>query len=203
VFALDRDPATLAVARATVEGYPEIVLVEGDAEALPFEDASFDVVVSTFGCMFAPRHAVVAAELARVLRPGGRLGVCAWTPEGAIGEFFATVGAHVPPPPAAVEPPLLWGVPEHVEEIFAGAGLHLEFTRESVRMIFPSAEDAVEMYEARFGPIVKAREVLEPQGKWPALREDLSALFARQTSPDGDGVVSNPEYLLTLGRRPG
>jgi ubiquinone/menaquinone biosynthesis C-methylase UbiE len=175
--------------------------VEGDAEALPFEDASFDVVVSTFGCMFAPRHAVVAAELARVLRPEGRLGVCAWTPEGAIGDFFATVGSHMPPPPPVVEPPLRWGVQEHVEETFAGTGVDLEFARESVRFRFPSVEDAVTMYEAKFGPIVKARELLEPQGTWQALRDDLGAMFARQSAPDGDGVVSDAEYLLILGRR--
>ena len=81
--------------------------VQGDAEELPFEDESFDVVLSTFGCMFAPRHAVAAAEIARVLRPGGRVGITAWTPEGGMGSFFRTVGAYMPPPPAIAQPPVL------------------------------------------------------------------------------------------------
>jgi ubiquinone/menaquinone biosynthesis C-methylase UbiE len=82
---------------------------EGDAEAIPFENESFDVVLSTLGCMFAPRHRVTATELARVLRPGGRLGQCNWTPEGSQGEFFRALGAYVPPLPAFAQPPLLWG----------------------------------------------------------------------------------------------
>ena len=108
-----------ARARAAAAGV-EVDWVEGDVEALPFEDDTFDVVLSAFGCMFAPRHAVAAAELARVLRPGGRLGICAFTPDGAGGDFFRTLGAIAPPPPAFAENPLGWGDPEHVRALFPG-----------------------------------------------------------------------------------
>jgi SAM-dependent methyltransferase len=204
VTGLDLTAELLAGARAGAAGVGvEVRWVEGDAEALPFDEAAFDVVVSTFGCMFAPRHEVVAAELARVLRPGGRLGVAAWTPEGAIGDFFSTVAGHLPPPPAVVQPPLRWGVPEHVEEIFAGTGIELELSRETVRFGFDSVDEAVETYETKFGPIVKARELLEPQGEWRALRDDLGAMFARQSSAGDGGIVTDAEYLLILGRRAG
>ncbi len=106
--------------------------MQGDAEELPFEDESFDVVLSTFGCMFAPRHEVAAAEIARVLRPGGRLGITAWTPEGGMGSFFRTVGAYMPPPSPIAQPPVLWGSEAHVGELFADTGIELEFRRETV-----------------------------------------------------------------------
>src|SRR5881396_1462296 len=106
--------------RAAAEGL-EVELVEGDAEALPFADASFDAVTSVFGSMFAPDHARTAAELLRVCRPGGTIALASWTPEGFIGELFRTVGAHVPPP-AGVASPLLWGTEAHLRELL-GAGI--------------------------------------------------------------------------------
>ena len=109
-----------ARSRATAAGVA-VDWVEGDAEALPFEDDSFDVVLSSFGCMFAPRHAVAAAELARVLRPGGRLGVSAFTDRGAGGDFFRTLGAHLPAPPPFAENPLGWGDAAHVRALFPGS----------------------------------------------------------------------------------
>jgi SAM-dependent methyltransferase len=168
----------------------EVRWVEGDAEALPVEDASFDVVVSVFGCMFAPRHRVAAAELARALRPGGRLAVCAWTPDGAMGEFFRTLGGHLPPPPEFVQPPLLWGSEEHVRELFADTGVDVEFTRELIEFPRMSTDEEIEFATSKFGPLILARRMLEPQGRWPELIGDLRRL------------LENPrpaEYLVTTG----
>jgi ubiquinone/menaquinone biosynthesis C-methylase UbiE len=168
----------------------EVQWVEGDAEALPMEDASFDVVVSVFGCMFAPRHRVAAAELARVLRPGGRLAVSAWTPDGAMGEFFRTLGGHLPPPPDFVQPPLLWGSEDHVSDLFADTGVEVEFAREFVEFPRMPVDEEIEFATSKFGPLILARRMLEPQGRWPALIDDLRRL------------LENPrpaEYLVTTG----
>lgn len=91
---------------------------EGDAEALPFDAGRFDVGLSTFGCMFARRHEVAADEIARVLRPGGRMGVCSWTPAGVFGDLFRIVAGYLPPDPEFVDPPLLWGDESHLRELF-------------------------------------------------------------------------------------
>ena len=123
VVGVDLTPALLEEGRRLADaGSVQVEWVEGDAEELPLPDESFDVVLSTFGCMFAPRHRVTALELARVLRPGGRLAVTAWTPDGAMGEFFRTVGGFLPPPPPVAEPPTLWGDEGYVRELFAGSG---------------------------------------------------------------------------------
>jgi SAM-dependent methyltransferase len=199
VVGLDLVPSLLAAGRAhAAERGVEIEWIEGDAEELPFEDGSFDVVVSTFGVMFAPRHAVAAGEIARVLRPGGRIGLCNWTTDGSIGEFFQTVTKHVgaPPPP---EPPVLWGSEDHVRELFAPLGLELELRHETVEMRFPSPEEAVELFSTKFGPVVMAKAALEPQGRWEPLRDDLLEMYRRHQADDG--VLFPAEYLVTLGRK--
>jgi ubiquinone/menaquinone biosynthesis C-methylase UbiE len=168
----------------------EVQWVEGDAEALPVQDESFDVVVSVFGCMFAPRHRVAAAELARVVRPGGRLAVSAWTPDGAMGEFFRTLGGHLPPPPDFVQPPLLWGSEDHVSDLFADTGVEVEFAREFVEFPRMPVDEEIEFATSKFGPLILARRMLEPQGRWLALIDDLRRL------------LENPrpaEYLVTTG----
>jgi ubiquinone/menaquinone biosynthesis C-methylase UbiE len=164
-----------ARARATAAGVA-VNWVEGDAEALPFEDGAFDVVLSAFGCMLAPNHEVAAAELARVLRPGGRLGVTAFTPDGAGGEFFAMGN------PA----PLGWGDPEHVQALFPE--LPLVFERETYSERFASVEEAVELYTTTFGPIVVAGGAQQA----PQLR----ALFERYAQPPGAQIPY--DYLVTL-----
>jgi ubiquinone/menaquinone biosynthesis C-methylase UbiE len=169
--------------------------VQGDAEELPFEDESFDVVVSTFGCMFAPRHEVAAAEIARVLRPGGRIGITAWTPEGGMGTFFRTVGAYMPPPPPIAQPPVQWGDEEHVRELFAGSAIELEFRRETVEQAqFDSTDEAIDYMASRFGPMIMAREMLTATGRWNLLRAALTRLYERDEPL---------EYLVTLGRKAG
>ena len=174
-----------ARARATAAGVA-VDWVEGDVEALPFEDDGFDVVLSSFGCMFAPRHAVAAAELARVLRPGGRLGVSAFTDRGAGGDFFRTLGTHLPAPPPFAQNPLGWGDPAHVRTLFPG--LELAFEPAAYAERFESLDDAVELYTTTFGPIVALGG--------DALAGDLRALFERHATDGGTRVPY--EYLVTL-----
>ena len=171
----------------------EIDWVEGDAEDLPFADGSFDVVLSTFGVMFAPRHRITAGEIARVLRPGGRMGLCSWTPDGATGRMFAAMGSFAPPPPPFAEPPLLWGDEDYVRRLFEGSGIVLEFATESVPFTaFDTAEEAVAWSEQKFGPTIGLRAFLEPQGKWQACRERMVELC----DPKADA-----EYLVVTGRK--
>ena len=201
VVGLDLTPELFEAgcARADAAGV-EIEWVEGDAEALPFDDGSFDVVLSVFGSMFAPRHEVTAGEMARVLAPGGRLGIAAWTPRGWVGDFFRVLGAHLPPPPPFASPPVLWGDPDYVRSLFADSGVELEFERDAVDFRFDSARDAVEHYEANFGPVIVTRQHLQAEGRWTAARADLLALYERHVN--GDGSVSFPaEYLVVLGRK--
>jgi SAM-dependent methyltransferase len=201
---LDITPELLEVGRGVAEeAGVEVEWVEGDAEALPFDDASFDIVTSTFGCMFAPRHQLAAAEIARVLRPGGRLAIAAWTPEGQVGTFFVTIGSHLPPPPGNFEPPPLWGSPDHVGEIFAGTGVELSFDTEVVDMRFDSVDETIAEYENEFGPIVMAKAALEPAGKFDALRDDLRQLFETNNEADDGSVLWRPEYLVISGTKQG
>jgi SAM-dependent methyltransferase len=195
VVGVDLTPELLAEGRRlATEAGVEVEFVEGDAEALPIPDASFDVVVSVFGAMFAPRHRVTAAELARVLRPGGRLCVTGWAPDGEIGKLFRMLGGHLPPPPAIAEPPLLWGTEEHVRALFEGAGVELQFERGFAEPAeFDSVEEEVAFSVANFGPLVMARRMLEPQGRWEALLADL-----KRATEDRRGPA---EYLVTLGRK--
>ena len=203
VTGLDLVPKLLAEGRATAESEGlEVEWVEGDAEDLPFEPASFDVVLSTFGCMFAPRHQVTANEIARVLRPGGRISICSWTPDGTTGDFFKVISSHMPTPPPDVQPPPLWGDEDHVRELFAGTGVEPEFSEQAVDLVFDSPEDALETYATKFGPIVMAKAALEPQGKWQALADDLLAFF-RKVMIEHDGRVAyRGEYLAVTGGKP-
>lgn len=202
VVGLDLTPELLDVAqkRADAVGV-EVDLQVGDAEGLPFEDASFDVVLSTFGCMFAPRHEVVAGELARVLRPGGRLGIVSWTPEGAIGDFFSTAGPHMPPPSSFVDPPLAWGQERYVQELFEGSGVSLRFATENWWITHDSVEAAVECYTTMFGPLTAARRIAETEDRWPSFRDDLRALFERLDTSEGPQVVFPAESLVAIGTK--
>lgn len=203
VSGVDLSPEMLAVARRRAEAVgAEVEWTEGDAEQLPFDDARFDVVLSTFGCMFAPRHEVAADEIARVLRPGGRMGVCSWIPQGAIGDFFRTVAAHLPPDPGFVDPPPLWGDETHVRQLFEGTGIELEFEREHWEIGHDSPEAAVECYTTTFGPVVDARRLAEAEGRWARLHEDMTRLFERHNTTGTTRVAFDAEYLVILGRKP-
>jgi SAM-dependent methyltransferase len=178
--------------RATEAGV-DIEWIEGDAEALPFAAGAFDVALSTFGVMFAPRHAVAATEMARVVRDGGRIGLANWTPEGTVGGLFGVIERHLPPEMDAS--PMLWGVEEHVRECFAGADIELAFERRSLRLNPDiDVEEAAAFYLASFGPLARARERLEPQGRWEAAAAELVPAIERM-------MVTPPEYLLVTGMK--
>lgn len=203
VTGIDITPGLLRVAeaKARAEGL-EVDWVEGDAMALPSPDGSFDVVLSTFGCMFAPDHERTAAELVRVLRPGGRLGVAAWSPTGAIGGMFRTIARHMPPPPPWARPAVTWGDPEHARELFAPLGVGVDLAVETVSFRFESSEADMTEFAARFGPLVMARALLEPQGRWDALLRDLIAFEDDASSQHADGWGYDAEYLVITARKP-
>jgi SAM-dependent methyltransferase len=189
--------------RQAAEAGVEIEWVEGDAQDLPFDDGSFDVVLSVFGCMFAPDHAKAAAELARVLKPGGRMVVAAWRPEGNVGRMFGTIASHLPPPPAGFQPPPLWGSEEHVREIFEGTGMDLELEPTTVDFTADSADEFFAEFERDLPPIVMARKRLDPDGKWEPLRSDLKQLYDESNEADDGSFRAAQEYVLIKGRKAG
>jgi ubiquinone/menaquinone biosynthesis C-methylase UbiE len=184
--------------RAAAERF-EIELVEGDAEALPFPDDSFDAVTSVFGCMFAPDHARAAAELLRVCRPGGTIALASWTPEGFIGELFRTVSAHVPPP-AGLQSPLLWGTEAHLRELFGERIASLEVAERTFTFRFRSAEELVAVFRSWYGPTLKAFEALEGPAQ-EALEADLVALVRRFDRLGTDAVAIPATYTEAVAVR--
>jgi SAM-dependent methyltransferase len=202
VVGLDLTPELFTVARQRAErAGVSVDWVEGDAEALPFGDDAFDVILSIFGVQFAPRHRVAAAELARVCRPGGRVGLVSWTPEGFIGQFFRVMSGYLPALPDYASAPPLWGDEEHVRSLFAGTGLAWEFGRGHNPWRFASAEDLIAFMERNYGPTVKARARLEAEGTWDACRSELVAL-AERFDEAGDGqLLVRAEYLVAVGTK--
>ena len=152
--------------------------------------------------MFAPDHAKTAQELARVLKRGGRLVVAAWRPEGNVGRMFGTVASHLPPPPEGFQPPPLWGIDQHVREIFEGTGMDLELEPTTVDFEADSAQAYFDEVQRDLPPIVMAKSVLEPQGKWDALRADLQELYEDSNESDS-GFRAPQEYLLIKGTKAG
>ncbi len=177
----------------------EVIFGVGDAEDLPYPDGSFDVVLSTIGVMFAPNQEKAAGELLRVCRPGGKIGLANWTPDGWAGEFFRTVGKHLPAPPE-IKPPPVWGTEERLRELFGEEVTSLEVTRRSYLLRYPSAKRFIEHYRAHFGPIRKTFESLDEAGQ-ESLAQDLEELLGRwNTSGDGTLVVPS-EYLEAVAIR--
>jgi ubiquinone/menaquinone biosynthesis C-methylase UbiE len=188
-----------AARRRAADARVEVDWVEGDAESLPFADETFDRVLSTFGHMFAPHHALAGAELARVVKPGGIVGTTTWTPEGAIGAMLRTVDGHLPPPPDFAEPPILWGNEGHVREMLEPHGLRPEFAREVVRFESASAEEFMAYYERHFGPLVAAKGFLGDS--WPDMRRDLVETFETWNTGTAGTFGMDGEYLVTIARR--
>jgi SAM-dependent methyltransferase len=187
--------------RRAAEAGVEVEWVEADAQELPFADASFDRVFSTFGAMFAPDHRRAASELLRVCRPGGRVAMTTWADDGFAGELFNLTGSFLGPPPAGVQPPQLWGVEEHVQGTFGAAGARPSIARETVVFEWPSVEDAVREYADDFGPFVTARRALEPQGRWDELLAAFTALVERFDGGGGGGARIAVDYLLITVER--
>ena len=155
-------------------------------------------VLSTCGVQFAPRHEVVAKELARVCRPGGRIVLCNWTTDGMIGELFKLMGRYLPKPPDFASSPALWGDEDHVRSLFDGLGVELAFERRSCDIPFETAEEYAAYFETHYGPTLKAKQALEPEGKWDELRDEWLQLVERFIEP-GRGVVQ--DYWVITGRR--
>ncbi len=166
---------------------------EADVEDLPFADASFDVVVSTFGCMFAPNPKRTASEMLRVCKSGGKVGMANWTPEGFIGQLFKAIGKHVPPP-AGIESPALWGSRQRIQDLFGAQGAKIEVESRHFTFRYRSHEHMVEIFKTYYGPVLKAFAALDA-ARQPALADDLLGLIARfNRAKDGTMVVPS-EYL--------
>lgn len=188
-----------ARARAQAEGL-DVQFDEGDAEELPYKDASFDLVVSLIGAMFAPRPERAASELVRVCRPGGRIVMANWTPEGFVGQMFKTIARHVPPSPL-MPPPVKWGDEATVRERLHDGIAELNVTRRlyPFRYPFPPAE-VVEFYRRYYGPLNRAFAALDASGQ-AALRQDLEQLWAAHNHSPNDITWVEPEYLEVVAFR--
>jgi SAM-dependent methyltransferase len=188
-----------ARARAAAEGLT-VQVDEGDAEKLPYPDASFDVAMSLIGAMFAPRPELVASEMIRVCRPGGRIIMGNWTPEGHVGQMFKIIGKHAPPPPYFPSP-LLWGKEETVRERFGAAVNGLTITRYMYPFAYPfGPEKVVDVFIDYYGPTNRAYASLGDGGK-QALRDDLTALWTRNNSATDGTTKVAAEYLEVIGTR--
>jgi ubiquinone/menaquinone biosynthesis C-methylase UbiE len=201
VIATDYVPALLdrARERAAAERL-NIEFREADAEALPFQDGSFDVVVSTFGVMFTPDQDKAAAELMRVCKPGGKIGLANWTPEGFIGQLFKTIGKHLPPP-AGLKSPAAWGTPARIREMFEPQAAAIEMKPRHFVFRYRSPEHWIEVFKAYYGPLLKAFAALEPAAQ-SALASDVEALIARfNRSGDGSMVVPSEYLEIVITRR--
>jgi SAM-dependent methyltransferase len=201
VVSLDYVPALLERSRALgrAEGLAyETVL--GDAEELPFEDASFDAVVSCVGVMFAPDHSRAAAELLRVCRSGGTIALANWAPDGFIGALFRTTAEHVPPPPG-LQPAGLWGSEDHVRALLGDGVSELRFARRTYTFRYRSPQHFVEFFRAYYGPTHKAFAALDEPGR-EALARDLAALVAEWDRLGGEHAVAvAADYLEVVARR--
>jgi ubiquinone/menaquinone biosynthesis C-methylase UbiE len=184
--------------RAAAEGL-EVTFAVGDAEDLDFPDASFDAVLSALGVMFAPDQERAAAELARVVRPGGTIGLVNWTPDGFIGQLLKTVSKHVPPP-AGVRPPSQWGTEARLRELLGDAVSRLDVTTRTYVWRFRSPEEFAGFFKEWYGPTRKAFEALDEAGR-QRLWDDLTALAREHDTEPGLTVAMPAEYLEVVATR--
>ncbi len=207
VTATDLTPELLDIGRAAADieglgpssGSGSIEWQTADAEALPYADAEFDVVLSSIGVMFAPHHQQAADELVRVARPGGTIGVLSWTPEGFIGQLFATMKPYAPPPPPGASPAPLWGRADHVRALFGDRVTDLVAHQQNLRVErFSTGAEFRDFMKANYGPTIAVyRFIAEDPAKVAALDADIAALGDRFLA---DGVMGW-EYLLVTARR--
>ena len=204
VVAGDLTPELFEVGRRlAAEQGAEVEWREADAEALPFDDAEFDVVLSCVGIMFAPHHQRSADELIRVSKPGADIGLLSWTPEGFIGQLFATMRPYAPPPPPGAQPPPLWGDEAHVRELLGDRVTDVKATREMLPVkLFQGPTEFREFFKARYGPVGAAyRAIGEDADRAAALDQALDELAARFTRSTPEGPQMDWEYLLFTARR--
>jgi SAM-dependent methyltransferase len=200
VVGADFVPAVLERARerAAAERL-EIEFVEGDAAELPFADGEFNVVTSVFGAMFAPDQQQTATELLRVCKPGGRIGMANWVPDGPVSQLFGIVAKHALPPPGFT-PPVLWGTEDHVRELFGDGVTDLRFERKASRQPFRSIDHYLEIFRNYFGPIKLAFDRVGPDGE-AALEADLREQLGQCNTVGDRAFVLEPEYLQVTATR--
>jgi len=194
VVSTDYVPALLqkGAQRAAAEGL-DVEFKVADAEALPFADGSFDAVLSTYGAMFTPDHRKTAAELLRVVRSGGRLGLVNWTPEGFIGELFKVIGRYLPPP-AGLQSPALWGTEPHIVELFGAQAHDIRCVRKSFNFRYRSAAHWIQIFRDFYGPTHKAFLALDAAGQ-KNLESDITSLLERLNVGGTRSLVVPGEYL--------
>jgi len=198
VVGMDLAPALIDTARElAAERGVSVEFEVGDAEAMTYADASFDVVASTCGVMFAPDHEAVARELARVTRPGGRIGLACWTPEGGLGQMFRMMGPFLPPPAPGAGSPFDWGREERVRELL-GDDFELRFEEHVSTLAVESGEAYWELFSSSYGPTKTAAEALDDERR-EEFHQTWIDFFEKHR--EGDEVVHPREYLLTLGTR--
>ncbi|TDF84406.1 class I SAM-dependent methyltransferase [Pseudomonas sp. H9] len=185
--------------RARAEHFNNVLFQTADAEALPFAEGTFDAVISTFGVMFAPDQAQSARELCRVCRPGGRIGLANWTPQGFIGQMFKTLGKHVPPP-AGAQPPSRWGDEEQLRILFSDNIGELTVNRQLFNFRYRSAAHFIEVFRTWYGPVHKAFASLESEAAG-ALERDLSQLLNDNNIAGASSLVVPSEYLEVVIKR--
>jgi SAM-dependent methyltransferase len=203
VTASDLTPELLDAGRNRPEAAGlDIDWVPADAEDLPFDDASFDVVMSSIGVMFAPHHQAAADELARVCRPGGTIGLLSWTPDGMLGALFATMKPFMPPPPPGASPPPLWGSEDHLRALF-GEGIDLHTLSRSALEItaFEQARGYGEHFKAHYGPTIAARANAARNGQEAEFDAALDRFCDEWDRGEGGPARFEMEYLLAVGTR--
>lgn len=203
VTASDLTPEILAAGKARPEAAGlDLEWVEADAENLPFGDASYDVVMSSIGVMFAPHHQQSADELARVCRPGGTIALMCWTPEGMIGDLFATMKEFAPAPPPGVQSPPLWGSEEHLAGLFGGRVEFHTHERDNLEITaFTHAHEYGEHFKAYYGPTIAARANADKNGRADDFDAALDAFCDRWNSGTADAARFEKEYLIAVGTR--
>ena len=197
---IDYVPALLDIARRRADAEDLVVeLAEADAEHLPYEDGSFDVVLSAIGVMFAADHDAAGRELVRVTRPGGRIGLASWTPEGFVGGILRAVGAHVSPPPGA-QPATRWGTEEVVAGLLGDGVTDVRSVTATVTQRFVDGAAFADLFLTYYGPTFAAASRLDDEGR-AALRADLIALAESHDRGEGDGLVCDWEYRIVTATR--
>lgn len=184
--------------RAAAEGL-SVEFVKGDAESLPFPDASFDAVLSTFGVMFAPDQQAAAAEVLRVCRPGGGIGVASWTPEGFSGKLPELFGRYLPPP-GGVDSPMLWGTEERLRDLLGQEVAEIETTRRDFVFRYRSVEQYIEALRTQLGPTRSAFEALEPESR-RSLEDEIKGLVSRFNVSGDETMIVPAEYLEVVAIR--
>jgi SAM-dependent methyltransferase len=203
VTASDLTPELLEAGRSRAEAAGlELEWAPADAESLPFEDGSFDVVISSIGIMFAPHHQAAADEVVRVCRPGGRIGLLSWTPEGMLGALFRTMKPFAPPPPPGAQPPPLWGSEEHLRALFGGRVEFTTLTRDVLEITaFEDPYDYARHFTAYYGPTIAARANAAREGRDDEFDNALRRFCDEWNRGTQQRAVFEKEYLLAVGTR--